>query len=130
MAMWSDDYRSYNLARAVAGPRDVVLALGVGVVGLLVIVAELVLAVQVITEEFTSLRGSWLMALVGIVLGIAGPASSRWRIGARPLEAQPWPRKVLSTGLMASVVGVIAVAWLLLIKSSMPPTIHMFPNFF
>ncbi|MDE3085950.1 MAG: hypothetical protein KGJ77_04210 [Acidobacteriota bacterium] len=123
--MWSESFHGDERAGRRPSGGDRVVAVGAACAGLAAIGGEIVLSVQVVSEEFTSRGGSWLLGVVSLFLGLLGPyaAISAWR--ARRNLSRPIVRRAAMTSLVAACTGALAIAWLLLIHSSLhrPPVL-------
>jgi hypothetical protein len=98
----------------------------VALAGLAALVGELVLSVQVISQDLTLRRGgSAFVAVAAVVLGVVGPYSSilAWRSRA---DATPGLRRVTATALVAFAVGAVAIGWLFLIHILIRPKPYIF----
>lgn len=124
--MWSQTFD----AEERAGGRSVTVgsaqALLAVVLGGAILIAEVVLSLQVTSREVTVRGGSWALGLLSLALGFLGPYAVivAWR--ARPDDARSPVQRGLASGIAATVAGGMAIAWLLLIHSSLHPKLLPF----
>lgn len=123
--MWSDSYSAEERGAHAGRAGRTAPAVAVAVAGLLALAAEVVFSVQIAGDAMSS-PGWWPVGLVSIGLGIGGPYASllAWRM--RTNATKPPRRRLTATGLVAVVAGLVALAWLLLIRSLLPPNLHLF----
>jgi len=117
--MWSDAFAAEERLSLPVNRRRALWSLLAALVGMVAMAGELVLSVQVSTEEFTRVGGDWVLGFVALALGVVGPYSAvlAWRREARRSECHPqW---LTGASLAAMSVAGIAIGWLLLIHSSL-----------
>lgn len=118
---WSESFGADERAGRRLGAAGPVLAVAAVVLGGAGVAGDVVLSVDMTSQELTSRAGSWVLGFVAVALGLLGPYASilAWR--ARANASRPLLRRVLTTGIVAAVAGGVAVGWLLLIRSSLHP---------
>lgn len=120
-AMWSDTFSVEERASVLVGWVTSAVAAVLVVVCLAAMIGEVVLSVQTTSRELTSHYGSWVLGLVSLAFGFAGPYATlmAWRSRAR--SGLVSARRASSTALVGLTVAGIAIGWLLFI----PTTIHV-----
>lgn len=123
--MWSESFHRDERARTRPPGVDRAIAVAAACTGLAALGGEIVLSVQVASEEFTSRGGSSLLGALSLLLGLLGPYAAilAWRASFN--RARPAARRAAMTSLVAACAGAVAIAWLLLIHSSLhrPPVL-------
>ena len=116
--MWSDSFRAEERAALGPGRLEVPLSSAAGAVALAALALEVVLSIEVTTRALTTRSGSWALGLLAVGLGAVGPygAVAAWR--SRRNLGKPVARRVVTTAVVAVALGCMAVAWLLLIRTS------------
>lgn len=124
--MWSETFEREEREARRPGPLDVPVRLVLLLLALAALGAEVVMSVQITSQEFTARNGSVLQGLVAMFLGFAGPYATMvaWRSTGEP--GRPVPGQLPRTALTALVVGAMAIAWLILVGSLPHPT-RVFP---
>ena len=123
--MWSERFEAEERARRRLSGSERGVAVAAVCLGAVALAGEAVFSVQVTSQEFASREGSWPMGIVTLLLGLVGPygAILAWR--SRRSAGRPIGRRALTASVVAVVGGAVAIAWLLLIHSSLhrPPLI-------
>jgi len=120
--MWSEGFASEERASRPDGISLAVAALGGVVLAGAAIAVEVVLSVDVAAWEMSARGGSWLLGLISLGLGFAGPYAAI-RISRNPRRADEQKlRRVGRIAAVALTVAALALAWLLLIHSQRPLT--------
>lgn len=119
--MWSEHFEAEERAArpaAMLAPVAAVVALGLGLAALAM---EVVLSIDLTARELSARTGSVLPGLLALGLGFLGPYATvaAWRSAQR--GGRPALAPGIAIGLAATVTGAIAIAWLLLVRSSIHP---------
>jgi len=116
--MWSDSFRAEERAALVPGPVETALSWLAAAVGLVVLVAEVVFSIIVVSQVLSSRRGSWGATLLSVLLGVLGPYGTLLAWRSRRYAAMAPPRRAAATAGTAVALGLVAIAWLVLIHTS------------
>jgi cytochrome bd-type quinol oxidase subunit 2 len=121
--MWSESFHGEERDRRRLRGSDRAVAVAAVCLAMAALGGEIVFSVQVTSQEFASREGSWPMGIVSLLLGLVGPYATilAWR--NRRNAARPKLRRTTTAAAVAVVGGAVAIAWLLLIHSSLhrPP---------
>lgn len=123
--MWSESFQGEERARRGLKRSERALAVAVACLAVAALGGEIILSVQVTSQEFTSRGGSWPMGVLGLLLGLVGPYTALLAWRSRRNAVQLPVRRTITASVVAVVGGTLAIAWLLLIHSSLhrPPVI-------
>lgn len=121
MAMWSERFAADERAsRPTSIVFSVVAVSGVALAGC-ALLADVIFAVLVAGRELTTRGGSWVVGLLSLGLGFAGPYAAI-RMWWSPSGAdERMLRRVARVASVTLTVAVLALAWLLLIHSGQRP---------
>lgn len=116
--MWSDSYRAEERAALGPGRLEALASSLAATAGLAVLAFEVVMSVAVTTRNLTTRTGSWPLGLLAVGLGALGPygTGAAWR--SRRNVDKPLARRVTAAAVVAVTLGCLALAWLLLIRTS------------
>lgn len=116
--MWSESFQGEERAVRRRTPGETALSVAAGLVALCALGGEVVLSVQVTSDEFTSRAGSGVLGFISLLLGLVGPYAAilAWRADRN--RARPPLRRGATTAVVAACAAGVAIAWLLLIRSS------------
>ena len=116
--MWSDSFRAEERAALVPGRLDTLLSSLAATAGAAALAFEVVMSVAVTTHDLTTRNASWPLGLLAIALGALGPygTAAAWR--SRRNADKPVARRVAAAAVVALSLGCLALAWLLLIRTS------------
>lgn len=120
-AMWSDTFSGEE--RAACQPAWLTWSVAAVLVAAwaVAVATEIVLSVQSTSRELTSHYGSWIVSLLSLAFGFAGPYATLLAWRSRTRSGLVSPRRASSTAVVGLAVAGIAIGWLLFI----PTTIHV-----
>jgi hypothetical protein len=117
--MWSEGFAAEERAARTPGRAALLAACGGGVLAACAIVAEILFSIELTSQEVTARGGSWVLAVLALGLGFAGPYAAilAWRAPRQTDNAVV--RRLSSLELVVITVAAVALAWLLLLHSSL-----------
>lgn len=125
-AFWSDSFSAEERASLPVGRVTWAVAAVLVVVCLGALIGEVVVSVQTTSRELTSHYGSWVLSLLSLAFGFAGPYATllTWRSRAR--SGLVSARRASSTAVVGITVAALAIGWLLFIRTTLHVPIPRF----